>query len=49
MDFPEMSDLKPTVLSALTVTLIVIIMIPLTKYAVNRWRVPGLTDLVNAV
>lgn len=48
MEF-DMSDIKPTVLSALTVLLLVAITVPLAKYVVNRWPVPGLTDLVNAI
>jgi hypothetical protein len=45
----DMSNIKPTVLSALTVLLIVVITVPLAKVALNRWPVPGLTQLVNAV
>ncbi len=45
----DMADAKPTVLTALTVFLIIVITVPLAKFALNRWRVPGLTDLVNAV
>lgn len=48
MDF-DMSDIKPNALNFITIALIVIIMIPLAKWVLNRWRVPGLTDLVNAV
>ncbi len=45
----DFSDLKPSVLNAITVALIIIIMIPLLKFVFNKWRVPGLTDLINAV
>lgn len=45
----EMADLKPSVLTALTVLLIVMITVPLAKWALNRYPVPGLTQLVNAV
>lgn len=45
----DFSNVKPGVLSALTILLIVMITVPLAKYVLNRWRVPGLTDLVNAV
>lgn len=48
MEF-DFSDIKPSVLNALTIALTVVIMIPLLKYTFNRWPVPGLTDLVNAV
>lgn len=45
----DMSNVKPTVLTALTILLMVMITVPLAKYTLNRWRVPGLTDLVNAI
>jgi hypothetical protein len=45
----DFSDIKPSVLNALTIALTVIIMIPLLKFVLNKWQVPGLTDLVNAV
>lgn len=48
MEF-DFSDVKPSVLNALTILLIVIITVPLAKWAVNRWPVPGLKDLINAV
>jgi hypothetical protein len=45
----DMSNIKPTLLSALTVLLLVAVTVPLAKYALNRWHVPGLTELVNAI
>jgi hypothetical protein len=48
MEF-DMSDIKPTVLSAVTILLIVAVMVPLSKFLLNRWPIPGLTDLVNAI
>lgn len=48
MEF-DFSDVKPSVLNALTISLIVIITIPLWKWALNRWPIPGLKDLVQAV
>lgn len=45
----DMSNVKPTVLSALTVLLIVMITVPLAKFVLNRFPVPGLTDLANAI
>lgn len=45
----DMSNLKPTVLSAITVLLVVMVTVPLAKFALNKYRVPGLTDLINAV
>lgn len=46
MDF---SDVKPSVLSWVIVGLMAITFIVAAKYAVNRFPVPGVTDLVNAV
>lgn len=45
----DMSNIKPTVLSMITILLVVMVTVPLSKYVLNRWRVPGLTDLVNSV
>lgn len=45
----DMSNVKPGVLSAITVLLLVMITVPLAKYVLNRWPVPGLTDLANAI
>lgn len=48
MEF-DMSDIKPSVITAITILLIVVITVPLAKYLLNRFPVPGLTDLINAV
>lgn len=48
MEF-DMSDIKPSVVTALTVLLLVMVTVPLAKYLLNRFPVPGLTPLVNAV
>lgn len=45
----DFADVKPSLPSLLMVTLMAIIGITLAKWAFNRWPVPGLTDLVNAV
>lgn len=45
----DMSNVKPTVLTAVTILLIVLITVPLAKWALNMYPVPGLTQLVNAV
>lgn len=45
----DMSNVKPNIYNALVIAGIVIIMIPLIKFAVNRVPIPGLTPLVNAV
>lgn len=45
----DMADVKPTILSALTVFLLVLITVPLAKVVLNKYQVPGLTNLVNAV
>ena len=45
----DMADIKPSLLSALTVLLMVIITVPLAKYVLARFYVPGLTELVGAI
>lgn len=45
----DMSNVKPTVVSAITILLIVMIMVPLAKWTLNKYPVPGLTDLVNSI
>jgi hypothetical protein len=40
---------KPSLQTAILILVIVIVGIPLVKWAVNRWPIPGLTPLVNAV
>ncbi len=45
----DMSDIKPSVASALVIFLVVLITVPLAKFVLNRWPVPGLTGLVNAI
>lgn len=45
----DVSNVKPSIWSALVVLGIVIIMVPLAKVAFNRFPVPGLTPLVNAI
>ncbi len=45
----DFSDVKPSVFNALLISLIVILTIPLWKWAMDRWPVPGLSQLVKAV
>lgn len=45
----DMSNIKPTVLSAITVFLMVAITVPLAKWLLNKYHVPGFTDLVNSI
>lgn len=45
----DMSNVKPSVLSMITIFLIVLITVPLAKVALNKFPVPGLTDLVNSI
>jgi len=45
----DMADVKPSVLSFITVTLMAVAGIALLKWAVQRWPIPGFSDLVNAV
>jgi len=47
--FADMGDLKPSLLNALVVFAIVVITVPLAKFALNKVPVPGLTALVNAI
>lgn len=45
----DFASIKPSVLNALIITLIIIVTIPLFRWALNTYPVPGLTDLINAV
>lgn len=45
----DVADIKPSVLSALTVFIMVAVTVPLAKYVLNRWPLPGVTPLVNSI
>lgn len=45
----DMSNVKPTVLTALTVLLLVMVTVPLAKFVLTKYPVPGLTQLVHAI
>jgi hypothetical protein len=45
----DMADVKPSIWSVVLIFLIVLLTVPAAKYAANKWPVPGLTDLVNAI
>lgn len=45
----SLSDVKPSLLSLVTVTLMVIVGIPAAKWVMVKYPVPGLADLVGAV
>jgi hypothetical protein len=45
----DMADLKPSLFSWLVVGLMAVTFIVAAKYIFNRWKVPGVTDVVNAV
>lgn len=45
----DMADVKPTLLSWVLVGLMAASFIVFAKWAFNRWPVPGVTDLFNAV
>lgn len=47
--FQDLADTKPSIVSAIVVLGIVIIMVPLAKAVFNRFPIPGLTPLINAV
>lgn len=46
---PDMADVKPSVWSIILIFLIVLLTVPLAKWATQKWPVPGLTDLVAAI
>jgi hypothetical protein len=48
MEF-DMADVKPSVVSWIIVTLMAVSGIAVLKYAMARWPVKGLADVVNAV
>jgi hypothetical protein len=48
MEF-DVSDIKPTVLSLLFVFFAVLITVPVGKFVLNKWKVPGMSDLMNSV
>jgi len=45
----DMADVRPSVISWVIVTLLAVTGIALLKYAMRRFPVPGLSDLVNSV
>jgi hypothetical protein len=45
----DMADVKPSVLSFITVGMMAAIFIVLLKFIFNKWRVPGFTQLANAI
>lgn len=45
----DMSNVKPSVVSALTVLLMVVITVPLAKAVTARWYIPGLSELIAAI
>lgn len=45
----SLSDVKPSMLSLLTVTLMVIVGVPAAKWLMIKFPVPGLADLVGAI
>jgi hypothetical protein len=47
--FPEMSNMKVSLYNALVIVAVVLIFIPLLKYAMVRFPVPGLSGLASAV
>lgn len=45
----DMADVKPSVLSWIVVGLMAVTFIAVMKYAVNRWYIPGFTEVITAV
>ena len=48
MEF-DLADIKPSVLSALLFVAYALLLIPLTKFALTKWHVPGLSDLAASI
>jgi len=45
----DFADVKPSLLSWVIVGLMAVTFIVVAKWAVNKWKLPGITDLINAV
>lgn len=45
----DMTNIKPSIVSAITVLMLVIITVPLAKAVLARYHVPGLSELVAAI
>lgn len=45
----DMADVRPTVLSFVTVTLMAVVGIVLLKWLVAKWPIPGVVEVVTAV
>jgi hypothetical protein len=44
----DFAEVKPSLLNWLIITLMAVTGIVFLKWVLNRWNVPGLTDIVNA-
>jgi len=45
----DMADIRPNVLNLFTIFLAVLVTVPVAKWAMNKWPVPGVADLVNMI
>lgn len=45
----DFADVKPSVLNILIIVLIVVMFVPLLKYLVTRFPIPGFSELVLSV
>lgn len=45
----DFADVKPSVVNALIIFMIVAVTVPLAKYIFNRYPVVGVTPLVNSI
>jgi uncharacterized protein (UPF0333 family) len=45
----DFADIKPSLLNAVVILCVVIVGVPLLKFAFNKFNVPGVTQLVNAI
>jgi hypothetical protein len=45
----DMAELKPSVITAFLFALYALLVIPVLKFALAKWNVPGLSDLASAI
>jgi hypothetical protein len=45
----DFAELKPSVLNMLLFAMYCLLVIPILKFFLTRWRVPGLSDLAAAI
>lgn len=45
----DFADVKPSLMNAIVILLIVMVTVPAAKFVFNRFYVPGLTEMANAI